>query len=281
MAANVTHLRAHWRWFVVVATLLVATTGALAMPTERRCRQVCARAAKRCVDAGPQPRACKPRLVRMVNRCAEAGRPCGALLGSGSTTTTTTIVPGTTLRPTSTTLGIPSTSTTLGQQSTTTTSLVETTTSSSTVPATTSTTTTTLPNISGWYGGDLAAGTRCLDDPGHTGDMGPDFISVQVYVDGFAPDATGHYALDIHDGWTCEGGWDTGAPDALTEPDDDPDCLGCAHRYYGEWPPAECGGASWAVLGGSAEALYVKVYDGVPWECHNDWLGTLQPIPAP
>jgi len=141
-------------------------------------------------------------------------------------------------------------------------------------------TTTTLPDITGFYGGILYTGDVCLDDPGHTGYMAPPSFPLTLHIVGFAPDATAHYTIDGDH--SCVGGWDTGAPADLTEPDDDPDCPGCNRHYYGDWPPAECdGGGLWIVPGGSTAALSVTVYVGFPWECHDSASGTLFPVPPP
>ena len=107
-------------------------------------------------------------------------------------------------------------------------------------------------------------------------------LRLTLHAVGFAPDGSAHYTLDLSTGYSCAGGWDTGAPGDLTEPDNDPDCRGCSVRYFDTWPPAECnGGGSWLVLGGSAEALTVTIYDGLPWACHNSASGTLLPIHPP
>jgi hypothetical protein len=120
-------------------------------------------------------------------------------------------------------------------------------------------------------------GSVCLDDPGHTGYVAQP-VAVTLHVVGFAPDSTAHYTVSGY--YSCVGGWDTGAPADLTEPDDDPECRGCNAHYYGDTPPAGCGG-SWLLLGGSPAAIDVTVFEGVPWECHNSFSGMLLPSPPP
>ena len=245
----------------LILGLLVLGATVHAAPSPRRCQRVCAWTAKHCAQFGApasRPRRCA-RIANLVSRCRAVGR-C-----SGSPTSTTLPATSTTTTSAATTTAIPTTT----AMPTTTTTVTQT---------TTTTTPTTLPDISGWYGGKLYTGSICLDDVGHTGYTPPESVDVTLHVVGFAPDATAHYTIDS--GYSCVGGWDTGAPADLTEPDDDPECLGCNRHFYGAWPPAECGG-SWIVLGGSVDALSVKLYVGQPWECHNSASGTLFPIPPP
>lgn len=233
------------RRFAALLLLTVLFPGAgWASPSARRCTRACFAASQECAD-GIGSRRCK-RLMRLGERCTRAGRGCPT-----STTTTT-----------NTTLTWPALTTT-----------------SSTLVASSTTTSTTLPNLTGTYSGTLTPGSRCLDDPGHTGMPAPDPFAVTLHLDGFAADMTAHYTAAIDGRWNCVGGWDTGAPRDLTEHVSG--CRRCGRNYYGDFPPAECGDGTWLVLQPTGQALTLTIYVGRPWECHNSFSGTVHPVPVP